>query len=80
MIPIRTSSPFELVAFDLMGPISPGTDADNRYILVIVDHFTKWAEDFALKDQTDDGRDATDDDRELSAKVGRVSKATLLRV
>ena len=32
------------------------------------------------KIQQDDGRDATDDDRELSANVGRVSKATLLRV
>jgi len=32
-----------------MGPL-PRTEAGNQYILVIVDHFTKWTECFALPD------------------------------
>ena len=51
MIPIEVTQPFELVTFDIMGPIAPVTAEGNRYILVMLDHFTKWAEAFALKDQ-----------------------------
>lgn len=43
LIPITQDRPFQCVSMDLMGPIrSP--NGDPRYILVLVDLFTKWAE------------------------------------
>ena len=36
---------------DMMGPF-PITPRQNRYILVVTDHFTKWVEVFAVPDQT----------------------------
>ena len=42
---------FELVTSDLMGPL-PKTARDKLYILVFVDHFTKWAEIIAIKDSS----------------------------
>ena len=35
--------PFEFVALDIVGPL-PVTPTGNRYVLVIVDYFTRWAE------------------------------------
>ena len=52
MIPIKAHRPFEMVTFDIMGPIWPLADDGGKYVLVLIDHFTKWAECFALKDQT----------------------------
>ncbi|MGL5706847.1 MAG: reverse transcriptase domain-containing protein [Aeromonas sp.] len=45
--PIVTGYPNQLVAADIMGPFPP-TPRGNRYILVLVDHFTKWAEAIPL--------------------------------
>lgn len=46
----RVGAPMDRVGIDLMGPL-PASDKGNRYLLVIVDYFTRWAEAFALPDQ-----------------------------
>ena len=50
LTPIYTGAPFERVAMDIVGPL-PRTQRGNRYILTVVDHFTKHAEAYALPDQ-----------------------------
>ena len=58
--PPRTKSPLtqersghrnERIAFDIIGPLTE-TKNGNRFILVIVDYFTKWAEAIALARHT----------------------------
>jgi transposase InsO family protein len=51
--PINAHFPFELVTSDFTGPF-PTSEAQNRYVLIFVDHFTKWAEAFATKDMKTD--------------------------
>ena len=46
----RVGAPLDRIGVDLMGPL-PVTDQGNRYLLVIVDYFTRWAEAFSLPDQ-----------------------------
>jgi transposase InsO family protein len=46
-----TGAPMEKVHMDIMGPF-PLSTKGNRYILAIVDQFTKWIEAVALPDQT----------------------------
>ena len=41
-------TPFQRVAIDLVGPISPVTDSGNRYILTMVDYATRYPEAIAL--------------------------------
>ena len=48
--PIQISEPFVFWALDYMGPISE-TANGNKHVLVVMDHFTKWCEAFATKDQ-----------------------------
>eukprot|EP00794_Sanderia_malayensis_P021278 gene21278-biopygen16313 len=48
--PIQISEPFVFWALDYMGPIQE-TANGNKHILVVMDHFTKWCEAFATKDQ-----------------------------
>ena len=50
LIPILPTKPFQIITTDIMGPL-PRTAAGNKYILVICDHFTKYVEVFALRDQ-----------------------------
>ena len=50
MKPIYTGEPFERVAMDIVGPL-PKTARENRYILTVVDHFTKHVEAYPLPDQ-----------------------------
>ena len=45
--PIKAGFPNEVVAMDIMGPL-PVTSRRNRYILVLVDYFTKWCEAIPL--------------------------------
>jgi hypothetical protein len=45
---IRPRKPLELVTTDIMGPLNM-TIESNRYIMIIVDHFTKWMELYTLK-------------------------------
>jgi hypothetical protein len=52
MTPIRVEGgPFYRVALDIMGPL-PQTEEGYKYILVIVDAFSKWVEAFPLRTQT----------------------------
>ncbi|KAI5743998.1 hypothetical protein M8J77_024652 [Diaphorina citri] len=43
-------APFERIAIDVAGPF-PETNNGNRYILVIMDYFSKWPEAFAIPNQ-----------------------------
>ena len=45
--------PMERLHLDLLGPF-PTSDRGNRYVLAVVDQFTKWAEVYALPNQTVD--------------------------
>ena len=44
---VRTHLPMERVVMDMMGPL-PRTRRGNRYILVVMDYCTRWAEAFPL--------------------------------
>ena len=44
---ITAGAPFEIVAMDIMGPLTT-TNAGKSYILVVIDYYTKWIEIFAL--------------------------------
>lgn len=41
--------PFDRVAVDLVGPVTPASDRGNRFILVMVDYATRYPEAVALK-------------------------------
>ena len=47
---IYTGAPFERVTMDIVGPL-PCKQRGNRYILSVVDHFTKHVEAYVLPDQ-----------------------------
>ena len=47
MQPLIVENPFEKMGIDLLGPL-PKTKDGNKYIIVAVDHFTKWAVTKAL--------------------------------
>ena len=42
-------TPFQRIAVDIIGPISPVSDQGNRYILTVVDYATRYPEAKALK-------------------------------
>ena len=42
--------PFERIAMDIVGPL-PKTVRNNRYLLVVIDYYTKWPEAFTLETQ-----------------------------
>lgn len=44
----QTGYPMDRVATDIMKPL-PETDNGNTYIVIISDYFTKWTEDYPLK-------------------------------
>lgn len=47
----NSGAPFERVAVDILGPL-PVTERGNRYVMVVMDYFTKWPEAIAIPDQT----------------------------
>ena len=51
LVPILTTRPGQLITTDIMGPIVV-SDRGNVNILVVVDHFTKWVELFAMSSVT----------------------------
>ena len=48
--PSLVGAPFEKIALDILGPL-PRSKRGNRYILVIMDYFTKWAEAYPVRNQ-----------------------------
>ena len=42
--------PFERIAMDIVGPL-PTTTRNNRYMLLVIDYYTRWPEAFALEHQ-----------------------------
>ena len=42
-------APMERVAFDLIGPL-PLSHKGNKYVLIVSDYFTKWAEGYPMPD------------------------------
>ena len=47
MYPSVVNEPWHTVSIDIVGPL-PKTRADDKFILVVVDYFTKWIELFPL--------------------------------
>ena len=47
---IRCGYPMQMVAADIVGPF-PRNSNGNRYILVVSDYFTRWAEAYAIPNQ-----------------------------
>ena len=48
---LDVSYPFQRIAVDYLGPYNVTTEG-NKYILVVIDHFTKYAMSFALPDRS----------------------------
>ena len=47
--PIESDQRFQIVCYDLAGPFMPVTVRGNKYVIIIVDHFTHWLELVALR-------------------------------
>ncbi|GFW94963.1 hypothetical protein TNCV_1464611 [Trichonephila clavipes] len=46
----NVGAPFERIAFDILGPLQR-TAYGNKYLLVVIDYFTKWPEVYPIPDQ-----------------------------
>ena len=44
---VRSGYPMERIAVDILGEL-PETEDGNKYILVIVDYYTKWTESYPI--------------------------------
>lgn len=47
--PIVVDRPFELIFYDIMGPL-PESKSGNKYIIVVTDYLTKWCEAKAVSE------------------------------
>jgi len=45
------TAPLQVISMDVIGPYL-STPRGNKYLLTFIDHFTKYAEDFPIADQT----------------------------
>ncbi|KAJ8950520.1 hypothetical protein NQ318_015264 [Aromia moschata] len=50
MVQYLSGAPFERVAVDILGPL-PVTDRGNKYLMVVMDYFSKWSEAVPLPNQ-----------------------------
>ena len=48
---LQAGQPWQILAIDLVGPM-PETNKGNRWILVLVEHFTRWQDALAIPDAT----------------------------
>jgi len=48
---MRVGAPLDRLCIDILGPL-PVSTKGNKYVLVVCDSFTKWAEAFPIPDQT----------------------------
>ena len=48
---LHADPPWQKVAVDLVGPM-PETARENRWILILVKHFTRWQDALAIPDAT----------------------------
>ena len=46
----RVGEPMERIAIDILGPLPKSSDG-NKYIMIVADYFTKWAEAYAIPNQ-----------------------------
>ena len=46
----NVGAPFERIAMDVAGPF-PITDNGNKYVLVVMDYFSKWPEVYPIPNQ-----------------------------
>ena len=47
---IPSDSPMQLISVDIVGPFPESNDG-NKYILVVVDQFTKWSKAYPIPNQ-----------------------------
>ena len=50
MCPYNVGTPIKRVALHILGPL-PVSTLGNKYIMVIIDYFTKWTKPHAIPDQ-----------------------------
>ena len=50
LMSMGASFPFKQIAMDIVGPLIK-TESGNRYLLVVVDHYTRWPEAYAIVHQ-----------------------------
>ncbi|KAJ8957235.1 hypothetical protein NQ318_007799 [Aromia moschata] len=50
MVQYLSGAPFERVVVDILGPL-PVTDRGNKYLMVVMDYFSKWPEAVPLPNQ-----------------------------
>jgi hypothetical protein len=46
----NVGAPFERIAMDVAGPF-PTSDSGNKYVLVVMDYFSKWPEVYPIPNQ-----------------------------
>ena len=46
----NVGAPMERIAIDVLGPL-PTSESGNKYLLIVVDYFSKWTEAFPMQNQ-----------------------------
>ena len=49
---IKATQPWERFSIDNRGPVIPGVDTGNRYLLTVVDEYSRFPWAFSCKDQS----------------------------